>query len=156
MINLTDIWQQITTFAVLIKMKSGFVILLSAFFLASGMQLTIDRHYCGGTLNSTIVSFTGEKASCGMELGYPECNSFPAISSRCCEDKLSQYVLSCNFIPEYFNIDRPFPVTRDMVFQNFILHQDNLSRLQSDMQIFPPGENLTGSPTCPQTGVFRI
>jgi hypothetical protein len=137
-------------------MKSGFVILFSAFFLASGLQLTIDRHYCGGTLNSTLVSFTGERASCGMEHRYTECNNYPVFGSKCCEDRLSQYALSCNFMPEYFYIDKPFPVTRDMVFQNIVLSRNNLSRLESGIQIYPPGENLPCSLTCPETGVFRI
>ncbi len=35
--------------------------------LASGMKVSIDRHYCGGQLAATKISVTGKLASCGME-----------------------------------------------------------------------------------------
>jgi len=64
------------------KMKKVLTILIAAFLLASGMQVSIDHHYCGGSLAGTRISLTGKLASCGMEKPESSCPDHPGIDKN--------------------------------------------------------------------------
>lgn len=85
-------------------MKKVFTILIAALMLASGMRVTIDRHYCGGKLADTKISLTGKLASCGMETQEHSCSNQLLTNSKCCEDQLRYYGFGSKYFPEYFKL----------------------------------------------------
>jgi hypothetical protein len=137
-------------------MKRGLSILIAAILLASGMHISIDRHYCGGTLADVKISVTGKLASCGMEEAEPECSNHPVFDQKCCEDQISYFSTSSNYFPECFSIIHPVSGKEIMLFQT-----DNpISVISSDtnsyFRVFPPGENFRSGLTQPEMCVFRI
>jgi hypothetical protein len=54
-------------------MKKVLILLIAVILAVSGMQISLDRHYCGGQLADVRVSVTGKLASCGMENEEPVC-----------------------------------------------------------------------------------
>lgn len=66
----------------------GFIFLV----ILSGIYFSFATHYCGGKIAATKFSFSGQKASCGMETGKMDC---PAkgnyITSDCCNDEIYYY-----------------------------------------------------------------
>jgi hypothetical protein len=137
-------------------MKRALIILISAVFIASGFQVSIDKHYCGGSLFATKISLTGEKASCGMEQSNSICNSHSAVNAKCCEDLISSFSLNNNFFPEYYHLDKPFPEIHVFSFQKINLSESYFSNTYNYNRIFPPGENLINRPGQSEICVFRI
>jgi hypothetical protein len=137
-------------------MKKVLTILFAAFILVSGMQVSIDHHYCGGSLAGTRISVTGKLASCGMEESGSSCPDHPVIDKKCCEDQLSFYSISGNYYPEYFKLIYPTS-ERGTIY----LHTGNVisdSSYNPDLinRVFPPGDSF--KPRLTQSGicVFRI
>ncbi len=85
-------------------MKKIFTIIIAAMMLASGMRITIDRHYCGGKLADTKISLSGKLASCGMETQEQSCANQLLTDSKCCEDQVSYYGFGSKYFPEYFKL----------------------------------------------------
>jgi len=137
-------------------MKKVLIIIIAGILFASGMVVSIDRHYCGGNLADIKISFTGKMATCGMEQGNPVCPDHPVIGNKCCEDQVTYYCLSSNYFPEYFDITRPNPVRSIMAsdFNNFnvnvLLHSELIS------WVVPPGYNILSRLTQQDICVFRI
>jgi hypothetical protein len=139
-------------------MKKLFAILIASFLLASGMQVTLDRHYCGGNLADVRVSITGKLASCGMESTNPSC---PAdgllLRSHCCEDVVTFFSIDNNYTPSF-----PFlPETQNNNLNIFVSPvglnnppDASLKSLFSD--ISPPGNLLSTSVDLADICVFRI
>jgi hypothetical protein len=67
--------------------------------LFSGINIKIASHFCGGNFAATKVSLTGELASCGMEHQSGTKSPQDLISSHCCEDVISSYFISPNYVP---------------------------------------------------------
>jgi hypothetical protein len=137
-------------------MKKAFNIILSVVFLASGLQVSIDRHYCSGTLFATKISLTGLKASCGMEQPGSKCNNQTVFDSKCCEDVMTSFTLNNNFFPEYFQFDKPFPANHVLSFLNIELSENSFLNPGNSNRIFPPGENLQKRLAQSEICVFRI
>jgi len=68
--------------------------------LASGMKVSIDRHYCGGHLADIKVSFSGKLASCGMEAQDNKTPGLLYFENKCCEDQLISYNMAGKFVTE--------------------------------------------------------
>ncbi len=68
--------------------------------LASGMKVSVDRHYCGGHLADTKVSFSGKPASCGMETEETIPSGLLSFESKCCEDQIISYNIAGKFVAE--------------------------------------------------------
>jgi hypothetical protein len=137
-------------------MRKALTIIISAIFLASGLQVSIDKHYCGGNLVATKVSLTGVKASCGMENADFRCSSHLIFDSKCCEDQMLNLALNNNFFPEYFHLDKPLPGKQVLSFQNIILSENKFSNLNFPSNVLPPGENIQNWLTQAEICVFRI
>lgn len=75
--------------------------------LISGMQITLDRHFCGGELAGTKLSLTGKMASCGMIKEEPLRSDRPSIDKKCCEDQVTLFSISSRYFPEYFKLKHP-------------------------------------------------
>jgi hypothetical protein len=136
-------------------MNKAISILVVAVLIASGMHMSIDRHYCGGALADVKISVTGKLASCGMEQTESDRSNYPLFDQKCCEDQLSYILTSGNYCPESFRI--PFQVSeKEIIFkteESFISY--NLCNPDEDSRVFPPGDRykrLNRSEIC----VFRI
>jgi hypothetical protein len=137
-------------------MKKAFTILISVLFLASGLRVSIDRHYCGGSLSETKISLTGARASCGMETAGDNWSRQLVYDSGCCEDQMSSFTLSNNFFPESFQIEKPFPSRQVMIFQSVILSENGFLNNGYFNIIFPPWVKQQDRLTQPDICVFRI
>jgi len=137
-------------------MKKVMTILIATILLASGMQVTLDRHYCGGSLAGIRISVTGKMASCGMEKSESSCPDHLVFDKKCCEDQVSHFSISSNYYPEYFKIMLPTWEKKiiDTTVSNFIVGESFNTDLIS--WVLPPGDipksRLTQSGIC----VFRI
>jgi len=86
-------------------MKKIFSILFATLILFSGMHLTLATHICGGELAGVKLSFSGEKASCGMENNEQDSKSSNSISSNCCQNHQTVYSVDNNYNPSTFQLN---------------------------------------------------
>lgn len=137
-------------------MKGAFTILIGVFMLTSGMTVSIDKHYCGGELAETKISFSGKLASCGMEYIQNECPGHPSMDKVCCDDQLTLYRISGHYLPEYFRLsntfdskDIPSAPECDALFRGEYMDAYRTWEL-------PPGEKLKSAPSLSKICVYRI
>jgi hypothetical protein len=129
---------------------------MAIFLLASGMQVSLDRHYCCGTLADIKISVTGKMASCGMEQSESSCPGRAIIDRKCCEDQVTFYSISSKYYPEYFRLTLTtserdiFPLQMG----NFISYNSFNPDLINCF--YPPGDNLKPRLTQPDLCVLRI
>ena len=85
-------------------MKRILSILFVSLILVSGMHFSFATHYCGGKIAASKISFSQQKASCGMETGTAECPSHSKnqIDNDCCKDVVSVYSIEKNYNPTTF------------------------------------------------------
>ena len=80
-------------------MKKAFAILFASLVLISGMHLSVASHFCCGELAAVKCSFTGEKATCGMEDHQTNCPSNGVIQSNCCKNQVATCKSDNNYFP---------------------------------------------------------
>lgn len=137
-------------------MKKGISILVSLLLLGSGLQLSIDRHFCGGKIADVKVSLTGKIASCGMEDYQSDLIYYPVINKNCCEDEVILYSIDNNFYPEYNNRipDDPGKLISQTPLNSinfYYIQENNLLKF-----ILPPGNDPASKLTQSVICVFRI
>jgi hypothetical protein len=137
-------------------MKGVFTILIGVVMLASGMTVSIDRHYCGGELAGTLISVSGRLASCGMEKVQNDCTDQPSIDKKCCDDQLTFYRISSKYLPEYFRLS----YTTDFKDLQSVPECNSLFRVPF-LDVYrtwelPPGEQLRSAPSLSEICVYRI
>ena len=137
-------------------MKKIIPILFILSAILSGIHITVATHYCRGSVTASEVSFSGKMASCGMEDVQNECPVQPFIGNNCCEDQVTFYRISSNYIPEYFRVslttgfpDMPFAPECDVLLRGS--HIDVYRTLE-----LPPGEKLKSAPSLSEICVYRI
>lgn len=137
-------------------MKKVLAIFVSTILLASALQVSIDRHYCGGQLSDIKFSVTGRLASCGMENQQHSCSNQQSINQKCCEDKLTYYSFDSKYYLEYFTVshhitgkDIPAIPVFNVLFRSSGLTDLNSWRL-------PPGVKLKSEITLSELCVYRI
>ncbi len=137
-------------------MKGAFTILTGVFMLASGMTVSIDKHYCGGELAETKLSFSGRLASCGMENVQNACPNHASIDNKCCKDQVTIYRMSSNYFPEYFNLSHTADF-RDIpsVPECNALFRGPYMDVYRTWEL-PPGEKLKSAPSLSEICVYRI
>jgi hypothetical protein len=137
-------------------MKKVLTIFMATFLLASGMQVSLDRHFCCGTLADIKISVTGKMASCGMEQSESSCPGHPVINKKCCEDQVSFYSISSKYYPEYFRLTLPASERDIFPLQigNYIT--DNSFNPDLINCGFPPGDSFKSRLTQSGICVFRI
>ena len=120
------------------------------------MQVSLDRHYCGGNLVEVKISVTGKHASCGMEESESTCPGNPVIDKKCCENQLSFYSFKSTYYPEYLKLTHP--VQEKNILPLIVdIHITGNSFLTSKVNwVLPPGEKLTSGLTQSEICVFRI
>jgi hypothetical protein len=137
-------------------MKKILTILIATILLASGMQVTLDHHYCGGSLADVSISLTGKMASCGMEQSESSCPDYLVFDKKCCEDQILIYSLCSNYYPEYPGFTNPTS-ERDFIplhHGNWI--SDNSYNSDFFNWVFPPGDTFKSKLTQSKICVFRI
>jgi hypothetical protein len=81
-------------------MKRIVSIPLILLILFSGINVNIASHYCRGNFAGARVSLSGKLATCGMEEDRPvTLPSRDLISNLCCEDFISSFSISTNYVP---------------------------------------------------------
>lgn len=136
-------------------MKKVLTILFMVILLASGMQVIIDRHYCGGKLADVKISVTGKLTSCGMEKSESNCPVNPSIDKKCCEDQIFLYSLNSNYLPAYFRLSHP-SISRIItpVFIDCNIAGNTYGTELSNW-VLPPGYKLKFALTQSEICVFR-
>jgi len=137
-------------------MKQAFVIILVSILFASGMKVSIDRHYCGGELADIKISLTGKMASCGMERVERDITKYPIFENRCCEDHIVFYSICSNYYPQYFSLYCP-ELKKDIpshININSVFRAARSTDLIS--MAIPPGNTIKPSLILYKICVFRI
>ena len=89
----------------------------------SGLQISLDRHYCGGSLADVRISFSGKPATCGMESEEQAFPSFQTVESNCCEDQMTVLRIAGQYFPEQFKLKLPVRnITTNPGFTTLISH----------------------------------
>ncbi len=85
-------------------MKKTLSILFASLILVSGMHLSLATHYCGGKVAASRISFSEQKADCGMETGTSECptHSKNQVNNDCCKNVVSVFSIEKNYSPSTF------------------------------------------------------
>jgi hypothetical protein len=68
------------------------------------MHFSFATHYCGGKEAASKISFSEQKANCGMETGHDKCpiQSKNQVDNDCCKDVVSVYSIEKNYNPTTF------------------------------------------------------
>lgn len=138
-------------------MKRIFSILFAVLILISGMHLSIATHICGGEVADVKWSFTGEKATCGMESDEQSTSSEPLIASNCCQNEISILAVDNNYNPSSIQIKE---ITKSLlqvcnVPVSMTLPSCAASTLFSTI-IGPPDNLLASAVSLPNICTFRI
>ncbi len=139
-------------------MKKLFSILFAVMILLSGMHLSLATHVCGGEVSAVKLSFTHEKASCGM-CGEEQTASTTATVTNegCCKDEMSFYVVDSNYSPSTLQINH----TANQLLQFFDIPkaigiQSLHTNSTSNINVQPPGNYIASAVSLPDICVFRI
>jgi hypothetical protein len=137
-------------------MKRSFAILISIVVLAAGMQVSIDRHYCGGSLAAVKISVTGKLATCGMKQAESTGFGNVSIDKKCCEDQLSVYSLGSNYYPEYFKLTHPGTERSLPPISSWCFISGNTFNSDLTNRALPPGPDIQKCLSRPQICIFQV
>lgn len=124
--------------------------------LASGMKVSIDRHYCGGQLAEIKVSFSGKPATCGMETEENIPSGLLSFESKCCEDQIISYNIAGKFVAEQSKsmLQPSWEKIQVSTRSGDVLNPAN-STDNPDSPVMPPGENPVTSVSLSRICVLR-
>jgi hypothetical protein len=138
-------------------MKKLFSISFAFLILLSGMHLSVATHICGGEVAAVKWSFSGEKATCGMENPKQKCANHKGISSNCCQNEVSFYAIDNNFTPSslQFNevnksILQSFNIPVNILFHSFVAANSLCNN------VIPPDIVSTNDVSLVDICIFRI
>jgi hypothetical protein len=137
-------------------MKKALAISVALILVASGMHVSIDRHYCGGNLADVKISVSGKLASCGMEQTEAECGNNPVFDQKCCEDQLSYIIISKNYCPEYFKVTPQVSEKEIILSREVSFISSNLYYPETENLVLPPGDHPGKRQRQSHICVFRI
>ncbi|HEY6913630.1 MAG TPA: hypothetical protein VI413_03055 [Paludibacter sp.] len=139
-------------------MKKVFSILFAALILLSGMHLSFAAHLCGGEVSAVKLSFTHEKAGCGMcALELPSPTTKTIESESCCKDEMSFFAVDNNYNPSTLQINHSanqllqvFDIPKAIGIQ--FLHTNSAT----NTNVQPPGNYIASAVSLPDICVFLI
>jgi len=139
-------------------MKKLLSIVFAALILLSGMHLSLATHLCGGEVSQVKLSFTHEKASCGMCPEEQKASNNKTLSTEgCCKDEMSLYAVHNNYSPSTLQINHAvnqllqvFDIPKTIGIQS--IHTN--STLHTNVQ--PPNLCMANAVSLPDICVFRI
>jgi hypothetical protein len=139
-------------------MKKVVSISLSILMLTAMLHISVAEHFCGGKETSTIISFTGKLANCGME-GSEKGLLLPGtyIKEHCCNDIVSSCGIGSYYSPEYSFV----PESYQYNFQVLAIPVELSAKSQTDQNLLytnvsPPGVLLSTNVDLSNICVFRI
>lgn len=139
-------------------MKKILFIVLASFVLLSGMHLSVAKHFCGDEAPVVKISFSGEKATCGMEVeGTTSPVHHDGLSSNCCRDEVSLFVVD-NF-DSYSSLQ--IKAISQQITQVFLVAVNEVYYSQSlifqaYVDVSPPDNITANAVSLPKICVFRI
>jgi hypothetical protein len=137
-------------------MKKIFSISFAFLILLAGTNFSIATHICGGKVAAVKWSFSGEKATCGMENSKSDCSDHNTIASNCCHNEVTVYSVDNNYNPSSFQLKE----IKKKVLQvfsvpvSFSFNAITTNFLRTDTS--PPGNLLTNAVNLADICVFRI
>lgn len=139
-------------------MKKLFSILFAALILLSGMHLSLAMHLCGGEVSAVKLSFTHEKAGCGMCASeLPGSTTKTIESESCCKDEMSFLAVDTNYSPSTLQINHTvnqllqvFDIPKTIGIQ--FLHTNSAT----NTNVQPPGNYIASAVSLPDICVFLI
>ena len=138
-------------------MKTIISIPLVLLLLFSGVSVKVAIHYCGGYVAATKVSLTGELATCGMVSSENDESSQEAFKKHCCDDVMSAYSFDNNYVPSFFNVEKPFQHIISLLIYPDDLTISQFENLNTSSSIIkPPGDYFYNSTDLPVLCIFRI
>jgi hypothetical protein len=137
-------------------MKTVLTIFLVFILPVSGVQVSLDRHYCGGNLTDVRISVTGKMASCGMEQTETGCTAYQVINTKCCDDQVVFYSITSKYFPVYFQLAHPTWIKNLPPVQVNTPRATDQYNLSLFPQVFPPGSYSCTGLSQPYICVFRI
>jgi len=76
--------------------------------LAVSMEVTLDRHFCGGKVVDAKMVLNEKRATCGMEQDGQVCTNIISFREKCCYNELSVFGVNDYSIASLLTIDKPF------------------------------------------------
>jgi len=138
-------------------MKKVFSILFASIILVSGMHLSIAEHICGGKVAAVKWSFSGDKASCGMEKAEGTCNSQNVNTSNCCKNKIAYFSVDNNYSPSTFQVkDVIKKISQVFAIPVSMLPHLTIVSHSSFANISPPDKSIGNAVSLSEICVFRI
>lgn len=137
-------------------MKKLFSISFAFLILLSGLHLSIATHICGGEIAAVKWSFSGEKATCGMENPKQTCPEHKGIYSNCCHNEIVNYTVDNNYNPSSFQIKE---VSKTLLQVFSIPVNSSLPFIASNSfytDVSPRDNSLTSAVSLADICVFRI
>ena len=138
-------------------MKKLLSIVFATLILLSGMHLSLAAHLCGGEVSAVKLSFTHEKASCGMCAEQTATTNKTVENESCCKDEMSFLAVDNNYSPSTLQINH----TANQLLQVFdipktigIVSIHTNSALNTNVQ--PPNFCMANAVSLPDICVFRI
>ena len=139
-------------------MKKLFSILFAALILLSGMHLSLTTHLCGGEVSAVKLSFTHQKAACGMCEAEQTSPTGKTISNEsCCKDQMAFYAIDNTYSPSSLQINHTakqllqvFDIPKTIGIQS--IHTN--SALHTNVQ--PPNLCMANAVSLPDICVFLI
>ena len=136
-------------------MKKLFSIVFTLLILFSGMHLTLATHICVGEVAAMKLSFSGEKASCGMETNNNDPRTSNSIHSNCCHDKIASYSVDKNYNQSTCQL-KQCTVSFVQTFYIPVSLSQNSTLNTQHSSFFPPGNLLATNVSLSNICVFRI
>ena len=139
-------------------MKTIFSILFATLILLSGMHLSLATHLCGGEVSAVKLSFTHEKASCGMCADEQATSTKNGLSTEdCCKNEISFYAVDSNYSPKSMQINKPVnSLIQVFYIPTYIGIQTFNGSVSVNTNIQPPGKFIACAVSLPDICVFRI
>lgn len=129
-------------------MKKAISILFATLVFLSGMHVSIAKHICGGEIADVSVSFSAEKADCGMGENHD------GLNNSCCKNEYSSFSVDDNYTPSYLKIS----LQNDYQLLAYHKPLDNTSFQLSlfATNVSPPDLKIASNVNLADICVFRI
>ena len=137
-------------------MKKVLSIVFAFLILFSGLQLRLSTHFCKGELVASKLTFSGEKASCGMETTHDTCSLHNISKTNCCLDKIFTFVVDDNYNISNTQI-KIFTFAQLFSIPSYFVYNAEPTINYLHNKFFPPGiGNANSMVSLTEICVFRI
>jgi hypothetical protein len=139
-------------------MRKMFSIIVALIIILTGMHLRVATHLCWREVAAIKVSFSGKKASCGMESDLKvKTSSKTGLTSHCCDNEMAVYSVDNNYMPSVFHFKEVAqPILHEFYIPGgFSFHAD-FPLLKNLTNVSPPYHYLASNVCMAGICVFRI